>query len=56
MAKLLLPLATELSPLDRAALDEPQCEWRIALAWRRSGYLSNAARAWLAHAGEAASS
>src|SRR6267378_2435192 len=39
----------------RVPLDEPQCEWRIALAWRRSGYLSNAARAWLAHAGEAAS-
>ena len=33
----------------RALLDEPKCEWRIALAWRRGGYLSQAARAWLAH-------
>jgi DNA-binding transcriptional LysR family regulator len=39
----------------RVLLDEPQCEWRIALAWRRGGYLSSAARAWLAHASEAAS-
>jgi DNA-binding transcriptional LysR family regulator len=34
-------------------LDEPKCQWRIALAWRRGGYLSHAARAWLAHAREA---
>lgn len=33
-----------------ALLDEPECNWRIALAWRRGGYLSHAARAWLAHA------
>jgi DNA-binding transcriptional LysR family regulator len=33
-------------------LDEPTCKWRIALAWRRDGYLSHAARAWLAHARE----
>jgi DNA-binding transcriptional LysR family regulator len=33
-------------------LDEPKCQWRIALAWRRGGYLSHAARAWLAHARE----
>jgi DNA-binding transcriptional LysR family regulator len=31
-------------------LDEPKCKWRIALAWRRGGYLSHAARAWLANA------
>jgi DNA-binding transcriptional LysR family regulator len=33
-------------------LDEPKCRWRISLAWRRGGYLSHAARAWLAHARE----
>jgi DNA-binding transcriptional LysR family regulator len=33
-------------------LDEPKCKWRIALAWRRGGYLSHAAHAWLAHARE----
>jgi DNA-binding transcriptional LysR family regulator len=32
------------------SLEEPKCRWRIALAWRRGGYLSHAARAWLAHA------
>jgi DNA-binding transcriptional LysR family regulator len=31
----------------RVPLDEPECRWRIALAWRRGGYLSHAARAWL---------
>jgi DNA-binding transcriptional LysR family regulator len=36
----------------RVPLDEPKCKWRIALAWRRGGYLSHAARAWLAHARE----
>jgi DNA-binding transcriptional LysR family regulator len=36
----------------RVLLDEPKCNWRIALAWRRGGYLSHAARAWLAHARE----
>jgi DNA-binding transcriptional LysR family regulator len=34
----------------RVPLDEPECDWRIALAWRRGGYLSHAARAWLEHA------
>jgi DNA-binding transcriptional LysR family regulator len=33
-------------------LDDPECEWRMAMAWRRGGYLSHAARAWLEHAGE----
>jgi DNA-binding transcriptional LysR family regulator len=32
------------------SLEEPKCKWPIALAWRRGGYLSHAARAWLAHA------
>jgi DNA-binding transcriptional LysR family regulator len=36
----------------RVPLDEPKCKWRIALAWRRGGYLSHAARAWLAHVRE----
>lgn len=30
-----------------ARLDEPGTDWRIALVWRKSGYLSAAARAWL---------
>ncbi|MGC2401804.1 MAG: LysR family transcriptional regulator [Acidobacteriaceae bacterium] len=30
------------------AIDDPQMEWRLALIWRRGGYLSNAARAWKA--------
>ena len=34
----------------RALLDDPKSKWRIALAWRRGGFLSHAARAWLAHA------
>jgi DNA-binding transcriptional LysR family regulator len=29
-------------------LEAPRCRWRIALAWRTGGYLSHAARAWLA--------
>ncbi|MGY2197835.1 LysR family transcriptional regulator [Pseudomonas gingeri] len=29
------------------ALDEPQTDWHIALAWRRSAHLPPAARAWL---------
>ncbi len=29
------------------AIAEPLIEWRMALAWRRGGYLSQAARAWL---------
>ncbi|HVZ44255.1 MAG TPA: LysR family transcriptional regulator [Ramlibacter sp.] len=41
-------------PLVRfAILDEPRTEWHIALAWRRDGYLSHAARAWLDMAREA---
>jgi DNA-binding transcriptional LysR family regulator len=35
-------------------LDEPQTQWDIALVWRRGAYLSQAARAWLALAKEAA--
>src|SRR5438128_2511966 len=35
-----------------ALLDEPKCKWSTALAWRRGGHLSHAARAWLAHAQE----
>jgi DNA-binding transcriptional LysR family regulator len=34
-------------------LDEPGTEWRIALIWRRGGYLSHAAKAWIALAREA---
>jgi DNA-binding transcriptional LysR family regulator len=33
-------------------LDNAKCRWRVALAWRRSGFLSHAAHAWLAHARE----
>jgi DNA-binding transcriptional LysR family regulator len=33
-------------------LAEPDTEWRIALIWRRGGYLSHAAKAWLALARE----
>lgn len=36
-----------------ALLDEPQTEWRIALAWRRGAYLSHAAREWLSLTREA---
>jgi DNA-binding transcriptional LysR family regulator len=36
-----------------ALLDEPGTDWRIALVWRRGGFLSHAARAWLALAREA---
>lgn len=32
----------------RVLLDEPHTEWRLALSWRREGFLSPAARAWLA--------
>lgn len=32
----------------RVLLDEPGTEWSMALVWRRGGYLSDAARAWLA--------
>jgi DNA-binding transcriptional LysR family regulator len=33
-------------------LAEPQTEWNPAMVWRRGGYLSHAARAWLAIVGE----
>lgn len=33
-------------------LAEPETEWHIAMIWRRGGYLSHAARAWLALARE----
>jgi hypothetical protein len=26
---------------------EPEIRWEMAIAWRKSGYLSHAARAWL---------
>ncbi|XEU42577.1 LysR family transcriptional regulator [Tistrella mobilis] len=29
-------------------LDDPEAQWHMALIWRRGGYLSHAARAWLA--------
>jgi len=29
-------------------LDEPELDWKMALAWRRGGFLSAAAQAWLA--------
>ncbi len=32
----------------RLLLDEPGTAWHMALVWRRGGYLSHAARAWLA--------
>jgi DNA-binding transcriptional LysR family regulator len=31
----------------RVPLDEPGIDWSMALIWRRGGYLSDAARAWL---------
>jgi DNA-binding transcriptional LysR family regulator len=37
-------------------LKEPRLEWRIAICWLRGAHLSAAARAWLAHARETASS
>jgi len=33
-------------------LAEPETEWHMAMIWRRDGYLSHAARAWLALAQE----
>lgn len=29
------------------ALDEPETDWHLAMAWRRAGHLSDPARAWL---------
>ena len=34
--------------LVRLALSEPAMTWDLAFIWRREGYLSRAARAWLA--------
>jgi hypothetical protein len=36
-------------PLERR---RPALEWRLALSWRSGGYLSQAAKAWLALAKE----
>ena len=33
--------------LTRAPVADPEIPWQMALAWRRSGYLSRAGRAWL---------
>jgi DNA-binding transcriptional LysR family regulator len=38
---------------DFVVLDEPDTVWHMALLWRRGGYLSRAAKAWLALAREA---
>ena len=35
----------------RVAVDQPAIYWHLALIWRRGGYLSHAAQAWLALAG-----
>lgn len=40
--------------VSRVLLDEPETDWAIAMVWRRSAYLSHAARAWLALVREAA--
>jgi len=34
-------------------VDEPDMVWHMALIWRRGGYLSHAAQAWLALARKA---
>jgi DNA-binding transcriptional LysR family regulator len=34
--------------LSLVLLDEPQTDWQAAMIWRRGGYLSQAAKAWLA--------
>ena len=36
----------------RIVVDHPSISWHMALIWRRGGYLSHAAHAWLALAGE----
>ena len=36
----------------RVLLAEPQTDWHIAMIWRRGGYLSHPAKAWLALARE----
>ncbi|GEO83001.1 LysR family transcriptional regulator [Pararhodospirillum oryzae] len=35
-------------PIRLIALDEPETDWNMAMAWRRSAYLPPAAEAWLA--------
>ncbi len=35
------------SGVDVVALNEPDMRWHMALVWRKGGYLSHAARAWL---------
>lgn len=37
----------------RIAVDQPAINWHMALIWRRGGYMSHAAQAWLALAGAA---
>ena len=32
--------------VDHVLLDEPSVEWSMSMAWRRNGYLSDAAQAW----------
>jgi len=34
------------SAVDHVLLDEPGVEWSMSMAWRRNGYLSDAAQAW----------
>lgn len=42
-----LMVADHTTTAARVLLDEPDMWWRMALIWRRGGYLSHAARAWL---------
>lgn len=42
-----LMVADHATTAARVLLDEPDMWWRMALIWRRGGYLSHAARAWL---------
>mgnify|MGYP001357934312 CR=1 FL=1 len=42
-----LMLEGETSSAAKVLLDEPEMHWRMSLIWRRDGYLSHAARAWL---------
>jgi len=42
-----LMVADHTTTAARVLLDEPDMQWRMALVWRRGGYLSHAARAWL---------
>jgi hypothetical protein len=38
--------------VSRVKLAEPDTDWQMAMIWRRGGYLSHAARAWLGLASE----